>query len=463
MSKQRICTGKLGTAGKTGKYWEQRSGTVDSSPTLLPRSTSSRVASFTARKISSRSSSPYFPLQPAFSQPSFPRLSHAFAHISPSRALPGLSPLRPNSPAKALQRPLLRPITCGKSITAPLQNSVSAGKLGKTAQRSREKVQERPVGPSFTRLLQCEGHQGAVTDFTFLQNSLVTGSTDYSFSGWTLPDLSPSPYHTIYPYPGRIQPIYTVRAAHKGPIWAVQSFAGNKVVTSGGDCRVKVWSGVDILRIFAPKVLIRALLTPNYSQNGVLIGAGGEGTILAWDVETGKCLFQRRIGHHGAIRCLISIGTETYASGGEDRSITLWDVRTHSPVAALPGHTDNRNLGCANEKKAGDRGSRRASERSAGLGRPSALCRPLTHSLRSRLSQCTAAGGRRTAQSQGLRPHIHEFQKLPSQRLVSLPSLAFSWLNNVYHVDSCSLSSHFVQAVFRSSAQSLGYQDYQRG
>lgn len=330
-------TGRLGSAGKAGKCLEERTGGgVAASPTLKPFSTSRRVASFTACYISSRSVSPYFPLQPALSQASFPRLSYAF---SPSRTL--LSPLRPvHSPVKALQRPLLRAITSRKSITSHLQGSVSSGKLRKTGQKRREKSLERPANPSFTRLLQCEGHKGAITDFTVLHNTLVTGSTDYSLSYWTLPDLSPSPYHTIYPYPSRLQPTYTVQRAHKGPIWALQSLPGSKVATSGGDCRVKIWSGLDITQIFSPEVIIRALITPNNRQNEVLIGAGGEGTILTWDIETGKCIFERKSGHKGAIRCLIPVETDTYASGGEDFSISLWDIRTRAPVLALPGHTD---------------------------------------------------------------------------------------------------------------------------
>jgi WD40 repeat protein len=83
-------------------------------------------------------------------------------------------------------------------------------------------------------------------------------------------------------------------------------------------------------------VAIRALVV----SNGAIIGAGGEGMAVMWDIETGKCIFQHRYGHHRLIRCLIPIGNETYASGSEDCSLSIWDPRSLYPVALLSGHTD---------------------------------------------------------------------------------------------------------------------------
>ena len=327
--------GEWRTARGPGKTLEEKTAEIAaSSPSLLQIPMSRRVASFAGHQPLPRSSSPYFPLNSAFSQPSLLHFSHirAFSHISPVPVLPTLSPLRPlptRFPAKSLKKPSLRAMTSRQASPAYLSGSVSTAKLGKRAQRHSQGW-EKP----FDRILRCEGHRGAVTDFTSFP--LVTVSADYSLAFWALPDLTPSPYHTIYPYSDSIQPLHTVRRAHKGPIWTVENAQNGQIVTAGGDCRVKIWAGTDLIRIMRSAVAIRALVV----SNGAIIGAGGEGMVGMWDIETGKCIFQHRYGHHRMIRCLIPIGSGTYASGSEDCSVSIWDPRAIYPVALLSGHTD---------------------------------------------------------------------------------------------------------------------------
>lgn len=64
----------------------------------------------------------------------------------------------------------------------------------------------------------------------------------------------------------------------------------------------------------------------------MLLSVGSEGTIAVWDSESGA-LDCRLMGHIGAITCcsISPIADEFIATGGEDHTVRLWDLKDIEP------------------------------------------------------------------------------------------------------------------------------------
>jgi WD40 repeat protein len=64
-----------------------------------------------------------------------------------------------------------------------------------------------------------------------------------------------------------------------------------------------------------------------FSTDGKRIFAGGSnGTIVAWDADSGKSLISLP-GHKGGVRALaFSRDGSRFASGGEDKTIGVWSA-----------------------------------------------------------------------------------------------------------------------------------------
>ncbi|HEY9606173.1 MAG TPA: serine/threonine-protein kinase [Allocoleopsis sp.] len=77
------------------------------------------------------------------------------------------------------------------------------------------------------------------------------------------------------------------------------------------------------------------------SPDGQLIASGSEdNTIKVWNLRTGK-LLRTLTGHSGGIRSVaISPDGKLLASGGDDKTIKLWNLETGKLLRTLTGHSD---------------------------------------------------------------------------------------------------------------------------
>jgi DNA-binding CsgD family transcriptional regulator len=78
-----------------------------------------------------------------------------------------------------------------------------------------------------------------------------------------------------------------------------------------------------------------------FSPDGALLASGSQDeSIKLWDVRTGECHCTLQ-GHSGWFRSVAwSLDGKMLASGSNDRSVKLWDVRTGQCLSTLQGHTN---------------------------------------------------------------------------------------------------------------------------
>ena len=79
-----------------------------------------------------------------------------------------------------------------------------------------------------------------------------------------------------------------------------------------------------------------------FSPNGERLASGGKDrTLILWDLKTRQPAVAQLANHTKQIRSItFSPNGETLATGSEDQTIILWDTSTLQPVGQLIGHTD---------------------------------------------------------------------------------------------------------------------------
>jgi WD40 repeat protein len=130
------------------------------------------------------------------------------------------------------------------------------------------------------------------------------------------------------------------------------SAGGTATASGGGDTTVRLWDARTHKQRGQPLTgHTNTVFGVAFSRDGrTLASAGGDRTIRLWDVRTHKQLGAPLTGHTDDVfsvafspdgHMLASAGGNPMASGGGDRTIRLWDVRTHKQLGApLTGHTD---------------------------------------------------------------------------------------------------------------------------
>lgn len=139
---------------------------------------------------------------------------------------------------------------------------------------------------------------------------------------------------------------------HTSQVWSVAFSPEGKTLASGSnDGTVKLWDVRDgkclkTLPSHAGGVQSLAfspipLNPPNFGGlRGTLASGSNDGTIKLWDVRDGKCLKTLQEHTSGVQSVAFSPDGQTLASGSNDQTVRLWDVRDGKCLRTLRGYTN---------------------------------------------------------------------------------------------------------------------------
>ncbi|RNA02788.1 serine threonine kinase [Brachionus plicatilis] len=78
-------------------------------------------------------------------------------------------------------------------------------------------------------------------------------------------------------------------------------------------------------------------------QNTIASGSEDK-TIKIWNIKNSYCI-KTLTGHTDSVWCLLSIDQNTIASGSGDETVKIWKIQNSECIKTLIGHTDRRELG----------------------------------------------------------------------------------------------------------------------
>jgi len=118
---------------------------------------------------------------------------------------------------------------------------------------------------------------------------------------------------------------------------------GNKIVSGGEDCIVKLWD-IDTSKIIAKWMGHGGGITSVcWNRDGGRILSGSyDGTAMVWDAESGSTILAIKTGHDAMWSAIYSPDETMIASGGSSREnefIKIWDSNTGKLIAKPEGHT----------------------------------------------------------------------------------------------------------------------------
>ncbi len=124
-------------------------------------------------------------------------------------------------------------------------------------------------------------------------------------------------------------------AAHQGYVWSLAAVGEAHVASGGRDARIRLWSNagdaVAVLEGHEQSVLGLAQYLP-----GRLASVSRDRTLRLWDLRTHTCI-RSIVAHDAAMLALAALPGRMLATGAADRSIRLWDVKGN-PLGILGGH-----------------------------------------------------------------------------------------------------------------------------
>jgi len=178
-----------------------------------------------------------------------------------------------------------------------------------------------------------EGHTGAIGAVSFSRDGkrLLSGSRDKSIRVWDVKS-------------GALINTVTI---HKGAVSAIAVLPGGKLVYSASNNKkdnsvIAVWdldSGRKISSIKGHRSPITVLAL---SPDGKYVASGSQDrTIILWDVKTHKLHKTLGVldGHKKSIRSVAFLaGNQRIISGSDDNSILVWDIRSEEIVKSYSGH-----------------------------------------------------------------------------------------------------------------------------
>lgn len=128
----------------------------------------------------------------------------------------------------------------------------------------------------------------------------------------------------------------------QGELIAVDSVAwspdGSTIASAGQNQVINVWSAESFEPLYAPITTTRPLFSIAFSPDSALIGAGGglvgdtnEGTVLAYDVESGELILNTSPHASVAVAVVFTEDSEQLISAGFDGTIATTNVESANP------------------------------------------------------------------------------------------------------------------------------------
>ncbi|MBE9191712.1 NACHT domain-containing protein [Gloeocapsopsis crepidinum LEGE 06123] len=126
---------------------------------------------------------------------------------------------------------------------------------------------------------------------------------------------------------------------HTSWIWSVAFHPNENILASGSEDRtIRLWNTHTKEHLKTLTGHADAVFAVIFSPDGTLFSASLDSTIKAWNISQGTYLHLQ--GHQGGVWSIaLSLDGTLLASGSQDQTIKIWDVKTGCCIRTLFGHT----------------------------------------------------------------------------------------------------------------------------
>lgn len=166
-------------------------------------------------------------------------------------------------------------------------------------------------------------HQASVLCLQYDDETLVTGSSDFSCLVWSIKD--------------NYQPLFRLIGHHAGVLDVC--IDKHRIVTCSKDTTIKVWDRVTG-RLIRTLVGHRGPVNAVQVRGNLLASASGDGMSKLWRLEDGVCIKEFQSKDRGLACVEFSENGRTIFAGGNDQVIYEYDTVTGGRVRELKGHRD---------------------------------------------------------------------------------------------------------------------------
>ncbi|KAG5917449.1 hypothetical protein E4U42_007241 [Claviceps africana] len=202
-----------------------------------------------------------------------------------------------------------------------------------------------PVSP-----MRSVAHTGANADYDMAASSLFPGS--HSLSGHPHSALRSSENAPVRPkfrsYKSHFKKRYLVEAAwrsggtsvhrnitQEGGVVTSLHLTSKYIIVALDNAKIHVFdTGGDNQRTLQGHVMGVWAMVP---WEDTMVSGGCDRDVRVWDLKTGACLHTLR-GHTSTVRCLKMADSNTAISGSRDTTLRIWDIRTGMCRNVLVGH-----------------------------------------------------------------------------------------------------------------------------